>query len=197
MPLIETMIEEIFTKQFYEPAVNILGSAMKGFIFEQEYHRKDDRIKVEELAGKLERFFSSIPKDKRYHLELRTEAYLEDPVFNVMRDHNVGQVLSHWTWLPRILKQFAKAGNTFTNPDQCIMRLITPLGMRYEEAYSKAFPFDKMVHGMLQDEMVAEATAMMRTAVEKGTTMNVIINNRAGGNAPLIAREVVKKFTKS
>jgi uncharacterized protein YecE (DUF72 family) len=185
---------EIFTKQFYEPAVKILGSNLIGFIFEQEYHRKQDMIKIEDLASELKTFFSSIPKDKRYHLELRTEAYLKDPVLDVMRDHDVGQVLSHWTWLPRLLKQFAKAGNKFTNREGCILRLMTPRDMRYEEAYIKAFPFDKLVDGMMQEDMIVEAVALIRTAIGSAQNINVIINNRAGGNAPLIAREIVKYF---
>jgi uncharacterized protein YecE (DUF72 family) len=185
---------EIFTKQFYEPAVKILGTNLTGFIFEQEYHRRQDRLKVEDLAKELDTFFSTVPKDTRYHLELRTDGYLKEPVFEVMRKHHVGQVLSHWTWLPRLLKQFAHAGNKFINPKQCIMRLITPIGIRYEDAYSKAFPFDKMVDGMMQPDMIAEAIALSKTAAEKAITMNIIINNRAGGNAPLIAREIVNSF---
>jgi hypothetical protein len=66
--------------------------------------------------------------------------------------------------------------------------------MRYEDAYAKAYPFDKMVDGMMQDEMVMEAIAINKVAAEKATTMDVIINNRAGGNAPLIAREFVNKY---
>lgn len=34
----------------------------------------------------------------------------------------------------------------------------------------------------------------MKTAIEKGELVNLIINNRAGGNAPLIAREIAEKF---
>lgn len=185
---------EFFTKQFYEPAVEILGSLLKGIIFEQEYHRKQDQARVEDLASELNVFFSTIPKDRRYHLELRTESYLKAPVFEVMRNHHVGQVLSHWTWLPRQLKQFAKADNAFVNNRDCIARLLTPRGMRYEDAYMKAHPLDKIVEGMLQDEMIAETTTLMRKAIDNGVYINVIINNRAGGNAPLIAREIVKQY---
>jgi hypothetical protein len=32
----------VFTKQFYEPAIEILGSNIGGLIFEQEYHPKND-----------------------------------------------------------------------------------------------------------------------------------------------------------
>jgi len=66
--------------------------------------------------------------------------------------------------------------------------------MKYEDAYMKAHPFDKIVEGMLQDEMIAETTALMRKAIRNGVYMNVIINNRAGGNAPLLAREIVMQF---
>ena len=185
---------QIFTKQFYEPAVSVLGPLLKGIIFEQEYHRKKDRSKAEQVASDLEAFFSSIPKDKRYHLELRTEAYLTEAVFEVMKHHQVGQVLSYWTWLPRLLKQFAKAGNVFIHPKECIIRLITPIGMRYEDAYMQAHPFDKRIEGMMQPDMIAETTALMRKAIEKGVEVTVIVNNRAGGNAPLIAREIVHQF---
>ena len=75
-----------------------------------------------------------------------------------------------------------------------MIRLLTPLGMRYEEAYEKAYPFDRLVEGMLQPEMVLETVEIMRTAIERGVLANVLINNRAGGNAPLMAQVIAKKF---
>ncbi len=35
---------------------------------------------------------------------------------------------------------------------------------------------------------------ILKTAVEKGMLVNYIVNNRAGGNAPLIAQEIAVKF---
>ena len=98
----------IFTEQFYEPAKEILGPGLHGFIFEQEYHTKNDRFPPAKLAQDLDQFFSKIPKNTRYHIELRTEAYLADPVFEVLKKHGVGLVFSHWTRLPPLRKQFAK-----------------------------------------------------------------------------------------
>lgn len=185
---------EIFTHQFYEPATELLGSTLKGIIFEQEYHRKQDRMTVEGLVQDLDSFFSAVPKDRRYHLELRTDSYLKPPVFEIMKKHNVGQVLSHWTWLPGLMKQFGHSGNIFTNSDECIVRLITPLGMRYEPAYATAFPFDKMIEGMMRPEMIPETVTLMRTAVDRAITINVIVNNRSGGSAPMVAREIVRQY---
>jgi len=184
-----------FRRQFYEPAVDVLGPALTGFLFEQEYQRKQDRTPIKLMAEELDTFFAAIPTDPRYHIELRTESYLTTPVFEVLEKHGVGQVLSHWTWLPPLRKQFAKGNCTLFNAGRnCILRLMTPIGMRYEVAYEKAHPFDRLVEGMLRDEMVEETVSMMKMGFEENVKMNIIINNRAGGNAPLIARRIAERF---
>jgi uncharacterized protein YecE (DUF72 family) len=182
---------EVFTHQFYEPAHDLLGSALAGFIFEQEHLTKP----VAEMAAALHKFFQDIPRDNRYHLELRTDLYLRDPIFEVMERHDVGQVLSHWTWLPPLRKQLTKAGGRFFNAaKQCVIRLLTPRGMRYEESYVRAYPFDKLVEDVLQTEMILETVDIMSRGVNRGVVVNVIINNRAGGNAPLLAQLIARKF---
>ncbi len=73
-------------------------------------------------------------------LELRTDLYLREPVFEVLEKYGIGQVLSHWTWLPPLRKQLAKAGGRFFNSGkQCVIRLLTPLGMRYDESYIQVY----------------------------------------------------------
>jgi hypothetical protein len=115
----------------------------------------------------------------------------------VLEKYGVGQVLSHWTWLPPLRKQLAKAGGKFFNAGgQSVMRLLTPIGMRYEDSYVQAFPFDKLVEGMLRPEMILETVDLMMEAVNQRVVMNVIINNRASGNAPLLAQMVARKFLK-
>lgn len=189
---------EVFTRQFYRPAVELLGKGIRGFVFEQEYQRKQDRTPAERAAEELHRFFASIPEDDRYHMELRTESLLAAPVFEVMKQHGVGQVLSHWTWLPSLRNQFRLSGNAFTNAGgHCIVRLLTPRGMRYEDAYAKAHPFDRLVEGMVSPQMIGDTVALMSHAVQQKARINVIVNNRAGGNAPLIARQIAGRFQES
>ncbi len=186
---------EIFRRSFYEPALSLLGSNLRGFIFEQEYQRLGERVPAKRFAEELDAFFESVPEDNRYHVELRTDSYLVKPVFDVLEKHGVGQVLSHWTWLPPLRKQFEKAESRFFNSgDQCVVRLMTPRGVRYEDAYAMAHPFDRLVDGMLQPEMIEETLELMHIAVSRGKSMNVIINNRSGGNTPLIARKIAEGF---
>lgn len=186
---------EIFTRQFYAPALEVLGKSLTGFIFEQEYQRNQDRLPEKEMVRSLEAFFEAIPKDHRYHTEIRTESLLTPSFFKVLEKHGVGQVLSHWTWLPPLRRQFAKTGNRILNSGRVlVVRLVTPIDIRYEVAYEKAHPFDKMVEGMLQPKMIEETAQLMHQGIEKGVKVMVLVNNRTGGNAPLIAQAIAEKF---
>ena len=186
---------EIFTRHFYEPAVDLLGDLIRGFIFEQEYQLKRGRSSPDEFVPALDEFLDKIPEDERYHIELRTESLLSDPYFTVLERHGVGQVLSHWTWLPPLWRQFNLSHHRFLSAsNQCIIRLMTPLGMRYEDAYVKAYPFDKMIAGMMSPRMIDDTVEVMVAAINRGVDINVIINNRAGGNAPIIAQKISEGF---
>ena len=66
--------------------------------------------------------------------------------------------------------------------------------MRYEEAYAQAHPFNALVEEMLHPAMVEETVELMQAAINQDVDVNVIINNRAGGNAPLVARQIAQRF---
>lgn len=63
---------EVFPRRFYEPAQEILGNSMSALIFEEAYLPKKVRTSPDEHADGWDRFFQNIPKDNRYHVELRT-----------------------------------------------------------------------------------------------------------------------------
>jgi len=185
----------VFIDQFYQPALEILGNSVKGFIFEQEYHTKKERVSPSENAEVLDKFFDNIPQDDRYHIELRTAAYLSKEYFKVLEKYGIGQVLSHWTWLPPLSTQMKYSKGEFFNAgDQCIIRLMTPRNMRYEDCYQKAFPFDRAIEGMMNPQMIDDSVKIARFAIDQGIHVNITINNRAGGNAPIISQEIAKRF---
>ncbi|HWR97091.1 MAG TPA: DUF72 domain-containing protein [Candidatus Methanoperedens sp.] len=186
---------DFFTHRFYAPAVKLLHEHLAGILFEQEYRRAAERDAVEDEAADLERFFRRIPPDKRYHLELRTERYLAAPVFAVLARTGVGQAFSHWTWLPPLAEQFERSGGRFFNAGgDVLIRLMTPHGMRYEEAFARAHPFDRLVEGMLSERMLADTAAIVRRALAADRQVTVIVNNRSGGNAPLIAERLAAEL---
>ena len=71
---------------------------------------------------------------------------------------------------------------------------MTPRGMRYEEAYARAHPFNNLVDGMLSFQMVEETVDLIGKAIMEGSQVTIIVNNRAGGNAPLIARKIAERY---
>lgn len=187
---------EVFTGQFYLPATQVLGDRIQGFIFEQEYALKKDRLSPETVAEELDGFFSRLLPETRFHVELRTEAYLRRPLFEVLARHGVGQVLSHWTYLPPLREQFALSGGRVFNADrELVIRLLTPRGMKYADAYARAHPFSELREEMLDPEMIPQTVQILRRTIQAKARANVIVNNRAGGNAPLIARRIQEAFS--
>jgi hypothetical protein len=47
---------------------------------------------------------------------------------------------------------------------------------------------------MLNPVMVEEAAELMWEAVDNNIQINIIVNNRAGGNAPLVGRHIAMRF---
>jgi hypothetical protein len=62
----------------------------------------------------------------------------------------------------------------------------------YEDSYARAFPFDNMVEGMMNPEMIDDTIEIIKEGIRRRKRMNLIINNRAGGNAPMIAQQIAK-----
>ena len=57
-----------------------------------------------------------------------------------------------------------------------------------------AFSFDKMVPGMLDSEMIEDTAKIVNEAIKDRLQVYLIINNRGGGNAPLIAQSIADRL---
>lgn len=168
-----------FTEQFYKPATEIMGDRIAGFLFERGYQRKAECVDPEENIGMLEEFFGSIPHDDRYHIEERTDRVKTPAYFDFLRRRGIGNVFSHWTWLPDLHRQWEQAGG-FSGA-LSITRLMTPPRTVYEEAYARYHPFDRLKDEF--PEMYRDAAAIIREGMAAGRPTVTISNNRAGGNA--------------
>ena len=93
------------------------------------------------------------------------------------------------------IERVQRAGGRFFNEGgEVLVRLMTPHRLRYEEAFAKAHPFDRLVEGMLSERMLGETVGIMRAAIAAGRHVTVIVNNRSGGNAPLVAELLAERF---
>jgi hypothetical protein len=47
---------------------------------------------------------------------------------------------------------------------------------------------------MMTPQMIEDSVKITRFAIDQNIDVNITINNRAGGNAPIIAQEIAKRF---
>jgi len=186
---------EAYVDTFHDPAVDLLGDQLDGILFQQEYQRVADSPSPEANVNQLDDFFSALPDNVQFHVELRSSHLLRDPYFDWLEARGLGHVFSHWTWLPPIREQWARCGERFTAAnDQAVTRLLTPRDTKYAEAYALAHPFDEPVPELSETDqahdMVLDATALTYRAEDQNVLLNVIANNRAWGNAPELVRTV-------
>ena len=69
-----------------------------------------------------------------------------------------------------------------------VIRILTPPGMRYEDAYARFHPFDRLME--IPESAIKETAQIVRELSSEGTEVLVTVNNRAGGNAPEILRQL-------
>lgn len=198
---------DMFVKGFAEPARSLLGNRLCGVICEQEYQRKAESPTVQEHVAALTGFFKEVGTkmgqdpgaDLGCHLEIRSPHLLEPAYFDWLATAGIGHVFSHWTWLPPIREQWSLAGHRLTSArKEVVARLLTPLRVPYAKAYAAAHPFDKPVPEIVESkggqDMVLDTVALSIQALKHDSAPIVLLNNRAWGSAPDLARKVAGRL---
>ncbi len=190
---------DAYTRQFLDPATELLGDRLRGILFEQEYTRVAESPAPEAFVANLDGFFRAVPDTVQTHLEVRSPHLLVPAYVDWLEARGLGFVFSHWQYLPSIKEQWERTGGRLTAADgNVVLRLLNPRGTSYAEAFAAAYPFDAPVPALAETaqarQMVDEATALAYRAAESGRTLNVIANNRAWGNSPALAQAVAARF---
>ncbi|MDF0666666.1 MAG: DUF72 domain-containing protein [Nitrospira sp.] len=158
---------------------------MGPFIFEFQRHG----LSTDELCSRLDQFFSRLPNDFRYAVEIRNAGFLGPDYRTVLENHGVAHVYNHWSYMPPLLEQHRRMQERFTAPFT-VIRVLTPLNMSYEVAKKRAAPYNRIV-GVLP-QMRKETVTLMQQAVGENRRAYVLVNNRSEGNAPSTVQELVR-----
>ena len=188
-----------FDERFLTPALELLDDRLVGIIFEQEYLRKNERPEIEEFVVGLDRFFRDVPANVQFHLEIRTAAFHVPMYLDWLADHGLGFVFSHSTWQKPLREQWQYVGKRFTAANgEAVVRLLTPLKLRYPQAFDLTHPFEGPVAQIVESEegqaMVDDTVALAEEAIAQHKTVNLVLNNRAWGSAPDLAREIAGRL---
>ncbi|HRB81861.1 MAG TPA: DUF72 domain-containing protein, partial [Nitrospira sp.] len=109
------------------------------FLFEFQRHG----MSSEEFCSRLDKFFSQLPKDFMYAVEIRNAGIVGTEYRQVLEQHGVAHVYNHWSYMPPLREQHKRMAS-FTAPFT-VLRLLTPLKMSYEAAKKRAEPYNKIV----------------------------------------------------
>ena len=155
------------------------------FLF--EFQRHD--LSIAEFCSKLDGFFSQLPNEFKYAVEIRNAGLLGPEYRKVLEAHGVAHVYNHWSYMPPLAEQHRRLHETFTAPFT-VLRLLTPLKMSYAEAKKRAAPYTNIIAEL--PEMRREAVALIEQAINRGKLAYVLVNNRSEGNAPKTIRGLVE-----
>ena len=172
---------ELFMAEVLEPCQAHFASHMGPFVFEFQTIARSAKLTGQAFADLLDRFFSRLPRDVPYAVELRNQEYLAPPYFAVLREHNVAHVFNSWTRMPPIGDQLDIPG-ALSAPFVVARVLLRP-GRTYSDAVDAFAPYDR-----IQDrnpELRQDVVKLIRQAAALRIPAYILVNNRAEGSAPL------------
>lgn len=168
-----------------QPASEGLGQKLGPFIFEFQRWGLDPAVFLQQL----DRFLEQLPPGPAYAIEVRNPAILGPRYHDILRAHAVAHVYNHWTAMPPLSEQHQKLTGTFTAPFT-VLRLLTPLGLVYEEAVERYAPYDRIVQP--QPRMRQDTVGLVKQAVADGRSSYVLVNNRSEGCSPLTVQALLE-----
>jgi uncharacterized protein YecE (DUF72 family) len=167
-----------FAEQALAPYAAVFRPHTGPFIFE---FQRVLGMEPGEFLERLDKFLGHLPTSWEYAVEIRHESLLTKEYHAILKAHGVAHVYNHWTHMPGLAEQHRMLAGTFTAPF-VVLRLLTPRGVRYEDAVKRYKPYDKIVQPL--PDMRKDTVDLAEQAVKEEKRAYVLVNNRSEGSAP-------------
>jgi len=172
---------DLFIEEIYQPYQRYFADNTGPFVFEFQTIAKYSRMSAERFADQLDEFFSALPRDAQYAVEIRNDEFLTPMYFAVLREHGVAHVFSSWTRMPPIGHQLDLPGS-LTAPFIIARALLRP-GRTYDEAVDAFAPYDRIREP--NPKLRRDLVRLVEMARQTQLPAYLLVNNRAEGSAPL------------
>jgi uncharacterized protein YecE (DUF72 family) len=172
---------DLFIEEIYQPYQRHFAENTGPFVFEFQTIAKYSGMNPQRFAARLDEFFSALPRDADYAVEVRNEEYLTPMYFAVLREHGVAHVFNSWTRMPPIGHQLDLPGS-ITGRFILARALLRP-GRTYNEAVDAFAPYDRIREP--NPKLRRDLARLVDTAVQTRVPAYLLVNNRAEGSAPL------------
>ena len=182
---------ELFQEEIYQHYRRHFADNTGPFVFEFQTIAKYSGMDPQRFANRLDEFFSELPRDAQYAVEVRNEEFLTPMYFAVLREHGVAHVFNSWTRMPPIGHQL-DLPNSITAPFIVARALLRP-GRTYDEAVDAFAPYDRIREP--NPRLRRDLVRLVKTALETRVPAYLLVNNRAEGSAPLTIAAVAEMLT--
>jgi uncharacterized protein YecE (DUF72 family) len=172
---------DLFIEEIYQPYQRHFAENTGPFVFEFQTIARYSGMNPQRFATHLDEFFSVLPRDADYAVEVRNEEYLTPMYFAVLREHGVAHVFNSWTRMPPIGHQLDLPGS-ITGRFVIARALLRP-GRTYNEAVDAFAPYDRIREP--NPKLRRDLARLVDTAVQTRVPAYLLVNNRAEGSAPL------------
>jgi uncharacterized protein YecE (DUF72 family) len=178
-----------FLEEVLFPYSRVFRAHTGPFLFEFQRTGVDPKT----FLPQLDRFLSRLPKAFSYAIEVRDAGLLTADYQGLLKTYGVSHVYNHWTYMPALRQQHARLEEMFTAPF-VVIRLLTPLGMKYEHAVRTTRPYNRLVRPL--PEMRTDVVRLIRQGTAEHREVFVLVNNRSEGCAPLTIQALVDDLTR-
>jgi uncharacterized protein YecE (DUF72 family) len=163
------------------------------FVFEFQAMRGKDLPDPLRWAEELNAFFSELPRDFRYAVELRNPELFHPLHGEVLKRHGVAHVFNSWTEMPSIGGQLDEPWVFPT--DFTIARALLRPGRSYADAVKLFEPYERVQEP--NPELRHDLIRLMEEAVRRRIEALIVVNNRAEGNAPGTIKAVLDEWRRT
>ncbi len=136
------------------------------------------------FLASLHEFLQRLPREFRYAVEIRNPKLLTPEYFRILNEAGATHCFNHWHLMPPLKEQMkaAAAAGGLTAPFY-VSRILTPLGVTYENAVKMFEPYDQLKRPNMT--MRQDVTRLAKRSIDRGCDAFIIVNNRSEGNAPM------------
>lgn len=174
----KNFLNEALLERFLEPFLQS-GIRKKMGVFVFQFPSMS--VNLPEVLGTL---LSKLPTEFKFAVEIRNKEYLEPQYFDLLNHYKVAHCFNHWFRMPGLKFQMEKAAKSGgLKSELFIARLLTPLGISYENAVKKFSPYNEIKE--IQSEMREDVKRLIKRGTELKKDTYILVNNRCEGNAPL------------
>jgi uncharacterized protein YecE (DUF72 family) len=172
---------DLFIEEIYQLYQRHFSANTGPFLFEFQTIAKSSGMDAQRFSARLDEFFSALPREGQYAVEIRNEDFLTPMYFAVLREHGVAHVFNSWTRMPPIGHQLDLPGSI--SASFMVARALLRPGRTYNEAVDAFAPYDRIREP--NPKLRRDLVRLVQAAVNTRIPAYLLVNNRTEGSAPL------------